>query len=294
MMRVGAARLGPILGLCRAASRLNTPVRLPLRHHSSFHEKYAAKLRAKAQSQGITVEELLAKAQPESEKLRLSDVAELQTQTKAFRNKAVSESSKQPKTLQGLPKSKPLSMDLDSFVDVDKLRPHAAKEIEMLWKARFLNTPNAFSGAMSADAFSKLYINARKYPTFVLPLPHKAHGIELHYVQWSFVTSETVYCLITSLAQYKLHTEYAHPHTTFMLHTNLAADKQVVLTNAVIQDNEVSTENAALLVLNLQRFYTADPKTVHGQPKADLLRQFNTGDASFSVDKLIEATETLD
>lgn len=292
MVRVDPSQLGYILALCRPALRLNSPVRFAVRLHSNFQEKYATKLQAKAIDQGVTVEELLANARTGSEKLRRSDVADLQKQAKNFRQRYAGASTAEK--LQKLPKSKPRSMNLDSFVDVAKLRPHPVKEIEMLWKARFLDTPNAFSGSMSAGAFSKLYINARKYPTFVLPLPHKAHGIELHYAQWSFVTSETVYCLITSLAQYKLHTEYAHPHTTFMLHTNLAADKQIVLTNAVIQGNEISTENAAITVLNLQRFYTADAESVHGRPKVDLLRQFNTGDANFSTEKLIEATETLD
>lgn len=261
----------------------------PVARYSTIHDKYAKKLAAKAERQGLTLEELLLHAQPQVEEQKRSDVADLIEQAKNFKKKKAAEVPEIEKAI----KAKPSTMELDSFVDVEKFSKHNAREIEMLWKARFVNSKQSFSGSMNSDAFSKLYINARKYPTFVLPLPHKAHGVELHYVQWSFVTSKTVYCLITSLAQYKLHNEYAQPHTTFMVHTDFA-DRGIVLTNTVIQDNQATKENAALLVLNLQRFYTAQADNEHGAAKLELLHKFNSGDASFDVDKLIQATETID
>jgi len=279
--------------------RLIRPIRLPavarsVRFYSNVHDKYAAQLAAKAERQGLTLDELLLHAQPQVEEQKRSDVADLIKQAENFKKKPSTPNAEQKDPGLSQVKASPTTMELDSFVDVEKFDKHDAKDIEMLWKARFVDSPLGFCGSMTADAFSRLYVNARKYPTFVLPLPHPTHGIELHYVQWSFVTSQTIHCLITSLAQYKLHTEYAQPHTTFMVHTDFAASKGIVLTNSVVQDKQVSMENAALLVLNLQRFYTATQDTKHGEAKLDLLRQFNTGDTSFSVDKLIEATETLD
>lgn len=290
-------RFSQVLLRRQAALRAFQPVRF-----YSVHSKYAGRLAERARKQGITVDELLEQAKPKAEEVKKNDVADLVEQAKHFTKKSESaEVADTPEAQAGEAVKKATSgdgskttMELDSFIDVEKFKLHDKKGIELLWKTRFLNTTGAFSGSMLPDPFSRLYINARKYPTFVLPLPHKAHGIELHYVQWSFVSSQTVYCLITSLAQYKLHGEYAHPHTTFMLHTDLAADKGVILTNSVVQENQITPENAALLILNLQRFYTAEPTTPQGLQKLDLLRQFNTGDTNFSVDTLIESTETLD
>lgn len=184
--------------------------------------------------------------------------------------------------------------DLSTFVDVEALAKHDTKEIEMIWKARFINKQTEFCGALNSDAYARLYVNARKYPTFVLPLP-QGEGVELYYSQWSFVGNYTIHCLITPLAEYKLHQEYAHPRVSVMMHSDFLTDKGIALHNASLQDNEISMDNAVLLTLNLLRFYTADPAaSEHSRAKIDLLRQFNTGDTSFSTDKLIEATETLD
>lgn len=183
--------------------------------------------------------------------------------------------------------------ELGSFVDPDKLLLHNQKEIEMIWKARFANKERAICGTLDGVTFSELYRNARQFPTFVLPLPHEDQGVELHYVQWNFVGPFTVHCLLTSLAEYKLHQEFARPHTTLIFHTDLLASKQIVLMNGSVEkDSPVTRDEAVLLALNLQRFYGATvSKAAH---KLRLLHAFNTGSEEFSVDSLIDEAERID
>jgi ATP synthase F1 complex assembly factor 1 len=185
--------------------------------------------------------------------------------------------------------------ELGSFVDPDKLILHSPKEIEMIWKARFGTRERAFCGTLNGVTFSELYRNASKYPTFVLPLPHKDQGVELHYVQWNFAGPFTLHCLITSLAEYKLHQEFARPHTTLIFHTNLLASKQIVLMNGSVEkDSPVLRDEAVLLALTLQRFYGASGSSPSSLRKLQLLENFNTGSKSFSVDDLVNETETVE
>lgn len=282
------------------AGRVIRPVGMSLYRPYSIYEKYKEKLEKRARDQNKTIEDLLKETKehkkPEIyDPLRLVEKAH-QKQAKKTEQPEAEDSiaQEEPKPSPGKTESGASKQNLDSFIDVDKLKLHDTKQIELIWKARFVDKTNDFCGSLNADTFSRLYVNARRYPTFVLPLPHEKEGVELHYVQWSFTEAETIHCLITSLAEYKLHGEFASPHTTILIHTDLLASKGLALMNAIVQTNKVPLHDAVLLALNLQRFYTAKGDSSHSVAKLQLLKEFNTGDANFSVDKLIEAAETLD
>ncbi|QBM89640.1 ATP synthase F1 complex assembly factor 1 [Metschnikowia aff. pulcherrima] len=184
---------------------------------------------------------------------------------------------------------------LSSFVDVEKLRELPEKEMTYIWKARFEANERAITAALNASQFGNLFANAFKNPSFVLPLPKDGDGYEMHFVQWSFVGPHTTHCMLTSLAEYKLHKEYAKPHTTLMFHQELLGDSGVVLMNGQLeQDVPLSVEEALLLVLNVQRFYGAMTASLSAERKLQLLRAFTQGDSAFSMDKLIEEAASLD
>ncbi|KAM9913162.1 hypothetical protein OXX69_001858 [Metschnikowia pulcherrima] len=184
---------------------------------------------------------------------------------------------------------------LSSFVDVEKLRELPEKEMTYIWKARFEANERAITAALNASQFGNLFANAFKNPSFVLPLPKDGDGYEMHFVQWSFVGPHTTHCMLTSLAEYKLHKEYAKPHTTLMFHQELLGDSGVVLMNGQLeQDVPLSVEEASLLVLNVQRFYGAMTASSSAERKLELLRAFTQGDSAFSMDKLIEEAASLD
>lgn len=289
----------------------------------SISEKYHARLTAKAQAEGLTVDELVLKYRTQQQPIENSKQLKTKTGTKTAAgtktgSEKVAESgtetaadveietkpSKETSSHSDVrPKAerisklksperaslKPTTFNLDTFMRSDMLRLHHADEISMLWHARFVNEENVISGSMDAKAFTTLYVNARKNPLFVVPVAHE-NGIELQYIQWQFVSSETIYCLITSLADYKLHGEFSQPHTTFMLHSNFLMDKQLVLTNAKMEKAVMSIPNLNLLILNIQRFYTA----ANGSEKHKLITEFNSGNPAFTIDRLTSATDTLD
>lgn len=182
---------------------------------------------------------------------------------------------------------------LSSYIDVDKIKELNKKEIEYIWRARFQSKERTFVAVLDALQFSKMYALAFKNKTFILPLPKESGGYEMHFVQWSFVGPQTTHCMLTTVAEYKLHKEYAKPHTTLSFHQELAQDKDTVLMNGDIEkEANVNFEEAQLLVLNIQRFYGAMDSV--SKDKLDLLISFNSGDDSFDMDKLIKEATSFD
>ena len=149
---------------------------------------------------------------------------------------------------------------------------------------------------------------ARRYPMFVLPLPRGDGGgaegerggvVELHLLQWTFPTADSSTVLFTSLEEYKLHGEFAVPHTTLTHHCELAGregkagdrGKGLVLAQGqVVPDRGVSVAQAQWLVVALQRFYGVQqgPDAARRQR---MLALFSSGDSTFSVDGLIAEVE---
>jgi ATP synthase F1 complex assembly factor 1 len=281
-----------------AVAAIRVPVVNALRAYSSDPMiRYRAKLEEKAKKERVSsVDELKAKLKHEIEKKRVefNKIDPLQVLEKVTGGKEPLDSvARAPYKTPGVPKSD--IKDLGSYVDVSKLSLHEPKEIELIWKARFAEKDNAFCGSLNGITFSMLYRNARKNPIFVLPLPHDDSGVELHFVQWSFAGQNTVHCMITTLVEYKLHQDFARPHTTLSFHSDFLSDKQLVLMNAVVEkDSSLTLQEAVFLSMNLQRFYSADTSSASGQRKLKLLEAFNSGSEEFSTDLLIQETETLD
>ncbi|CDR40098.1 CYFA0S04e03554g1_1 [Cyberlindnera fabianii] len=184
---------------------------------------------------------------------------------------------------------------MNSFVAVDKMKDLTAQEIEFIWRARFQNKDDTLLSIIPTDVFAKLYKNARENPAFVLPLPREGDGMDMHYVQWAFVGPNTVHCMFTTLMEYKVHKEYARPHTTLSFHTELQQDKGVVLMNGTVEkDAAVTVPESQLLLLNVQRFYGAMADTPVAKRRLQLLRDFTAGSSDFTVDKLIEEAQSLE
>lgn len=273
-------------------------------------EKYREKLLQKAKAEGASsIDELkdkykdkiesqkkvYEKADPYAKLHETSDTPDNQTETAKAASEALKNAPKVPSSD---------IKSLDTFIDVSKFMLHNNKEIEMLWKMRFSSNPRAICGLVAGDTFATIYKNARKNPMFILPLPHEAPdaektgnggGVEMHLVQWSFVGPYTIHCIFTTLAEYKLHQEYAKPHTTLIFHSDLLADKAIALLNGTVEkDATVTMDEAHLLTLFLQKFYSATPATESGRKKLELLSAFTTGDENFSLDELLNQAQIID
>jgi ATP synthase F1 complex assembly factor 1 len=184
---------------------------------------------------------------------------------------------------------------LNSFVDLEKVKELPQKELELIWKARFDGKENSLISVVPKDVYERLYKNARENPNFVLPLPREGAGLELHYIQWSFVGPNTVHLLFTSLLEFKTHKEFARPHTSLIFHTELKDSKGLVFMNGIVEkESSVRVPEAQLLLLNVQRFYGALQASDISKRRLQLVKDFTSGNPNFSVDALIEEAQSLE
>lgn len=180
---------------------------------------------------------------------------------------------------------------LQSFVDVDKMQALPQKEIEYLWRLRHASTPNSLCATIPTETYQKIQQTARKHPQFILPLPREGQGAEIHFLQWTFPTPNTVTVLFTHLAEFKLRGEFAQPHTTVTHHLDLADSKGLVLLQGTVtEDKGITVEEGKWLLMCLQKFYG---HTAEQTPRRKLMEQFSQGDENFKVDELLEEAEKI-
>lgn len=181
---------------------------------------------------------------------------------------------------------------LASFVDPEKLSIHNdPAEIEMIWRARFINDPTSLCASVPAETYKRMSTLAKKHPMFLLPLPREGQGVELHLLQWTFPTAESATVIFTTLADYKLRGEFAQPHTTLTHHLELLDSHKVALAQGqVVSERGVTVKEAQLLVIALQKFY-GGIEGPQQEKRRKMLEQFSRGDEAFSVDALIEEME---
>lgn len=116
----------------------------------------------------------------------------------------------------------------------------------------------------------------------------------MHFLQWTYPHKDVVTVLFTSLAAYKLHGEFAVPHTTLTHHLELMDEKGLVLAQGgVVKDRGLSVEEGRWLVMALQKFYGADPADEEGKRRIELLEQFTEGGEKFRVEDIIAEVQRL-
>ena len=221
------------------------------------------------------------------------------------------------------PGVKPLS----SYLDLDRVASLPGKEIEYIWRLRHANDPLSLCAVIPLDTYNRIYKTARTHPQFILPLP-RATAIEaneenaavppaerqtaadIHFLQWGFyppaspptsssvrtANTHTSTVLFTHLTAFKLHGEYAPPHTTITHHLDLADSHGLVLLNgSVMEGRGVSVEEGRWLLMCLQKFYDFEG---HGggigkETRQRLLETFSNGDQEFKLEELVDEAERV-
>ncbi|CAG89420.2 DEHA2F15796p [Debaryomyces hansenii CBS767] len=266
-------------------------------------QKYRDKLNEKANALGLKdVDDLKEKLKDDIEKKKkeFSAIDPLKELEEYERRQALEISKNDDKTIKvrsPIDKNKPQApyKVLDSFVDVEKLKDLPLKELEFIWRARFQNIERTMVAVLNNLQFASMYANAFKNPSFILPLAKNEDGYEMHFVQWSFIGPKTTHCMLTTVAEYKLHKEYAKPHTTLMFHQELSNSKDVVLMNGQVEEeSSLTMDEAQLLVLNVQRFYGGIASAKGNEKKLALLRDFTSGNADFNMEELIAEAASID
>lgn len=275
-------------------------------------DKYQEKLLKKAKEQGFdSVSQLLESAKEDIEKKkkefnRIDPLKELEDYEQRMKMSANNAGMTKARGPVDASQAKAPFKTLDSFLNVEKIKELSKQEIEFLWRAKWMNKNDALCAVVPVDIFDKMMNNAKSSPIFVLPLPRaaaegqeapeQATSVELHYIQWQFVGPNTVHCIMTSLAEFKLHNEFAKPHTIFQFHLEMAKEKKIVLMNGQVEpDTNVSLQDAQLLLLNVQRFWGAmGEQTPIAKQRVQLLRDFTRGSPDFNVDLLISLSQSME
>jgi ATP synthase F1 complex assembly factor 1 len=183
---------------------------------------------------------------------------------------------------------------LSSIIDIDKALTLPLKELEYIWRLRHASNAQSLCAIVPGPIYAHIALNARKHPQFVLPVPREGQGAEMHFLQWTFPHIHTTSILFTTLAEYKLKGEFASPHTTVNMHTELLEPKGVVLAQGqVMADRGVSADDGKWLFMCLQKFYGVQQGMDGGGLRRKLLQQFTSGDKEFQVQKLLDETERL-
>ncbi|ROT39716.1 ATP11-domain-containing protein [Sodiomyces alkalinus F11] len=197
---------------------------------------------------------------------------------------------------------------LAEILNLPKARELPAKELTAIWRLRNASNPNSLCAVIPAATYATMEATARRYPTFVLPVPREGQGAEIHFLQWVFddVETHTASVLFTQLAEFKARGEFAQPHTTITHHSDLARDSAsglVLMQGQVVDGRGASVEDARWLVVCLQRFYGGWDVETAGEPDAErlkralerrrLLEWFSQADPNFTVEKLLEEAERM-
>ncbi|ORX95126.1 ATP11-domain-containing protein [Basidiobolus meristosporus CBS 931.73] len=266
------------------------------REHSSvdpqvfYEQKYADKLKRKAESEGVkTVQELKDKVlKPVKVSYTYPTTrATTDTATNAVNDKSSTDARKIPSassveyTSNGLPSNvKPL----DKILKLDKVLAEDAETIGKIWTEYHANK-DCLSAVIPAETYGKLFERSKKYPLFVLPVPRQ-EGAEMYLLQFAFHQ-----CYFTSLLEYKTHGENARPYLTLTHYTDLKDSKNIVLMHGEIADKPriLSPQDAQFLVYALQQFYVTG-----SERKKKLVEKFHHDPSSFDVQELIDELEKLD
>ena len=179
---------------------------------------------------------------------------------------------------------------LSSYIDIRKTLELPPKEIEYIWRLRHASDPQSLSAVIPRSTYTHIEATARRHPQFILPLPRKGQGAEIHFLQWAFPAATTTTVLFTHLAEFKLRGEYAQPHTTITHHLDLADPKGLILLQGSVANGRgVTVDEGKWLLMCLQKFYAGEER----QSRKKLLEQFSQGDSDFKVQALLDEAEKL-
>lgn len=211
-------------------------------------------------------------------------------------------------TSQTLPNSLPEVLQLDKVVAL------SPQEIEYIWLAKTANSEQAqesplfkrtvagakVAAVIPSGKFEKLEKIALKNKQFILPVHNEQlKQLDIHYLQWQYPNDapNTVQLIFTKLADFQRLGAQAPPHTVVYFYKDLAGEAQensldkglVLMKGEILDPQAVDVHQVQFLILNVQKFYgVLDESSVElRNERLKTLLSFNTGDPSFSFDKLI-------
>ncbi|KAI0374566.1 ATP11-domain-containing protein [Pilatotrama ljubarskyi] len=175
----------------------------------NYEEKYAEKLRRRAQEQGKSVEQLRAELKEQEKQRRLQRLKEESSKSSGTpeaplpaKSRAESSSAAPQSSTAAVRKDSSPVKPLSSMFNLDKIleTPHTPDQISVLWRAyhgsRSGGTGRGYlCAALPVKTYEKMLDVATKYPRFVIPVPRenaqvgedsKEPAYEFYLMEWGF------------------------------------------------------------------------------------------------------------
>ncbi|KAG0235326.1 ATP11 protein-domain-containing protein [Mortierella sp. GBAus27b] len=254
-------------------------------NHVDYTQKYAAKLKRKAQEEGVgTIEELKTKILPPThsafKKAQPLEPKEADVDNGAGQPQA--QSTTAPTTTPAAGSYESSSPSLDKIMKLELLNDLSVEDISKIWIQKHMDQEDTISAVVPADTYKKMLSRSKEYPMFLLPLSHN-DGVEFYLMQFAFHQ-----VIFTSLLEYKTHGSNARPFLTLTHYPELIDSKGIVLMNGSILSSPrvLTLDQAQVLTFGLQQYYVSDNKE-----RLQLLQDFHKRPEQFSHEKLIELTE---
>lgn len=127
---------------------------------------------------------------------------------------------------------------------------------------------------------------------FVLPLFRPGQGVEMHFLQWTFPSSQVSHLMITSLLEYKTKGEYSRPHTVLAHFSELKDAGLVFMRGDLTDSRALDPIQATWMITLLQRFYCPLASDPTSERRIKMLREFNAG-VECDVDGLIAEAKAV-
>lgn len=190
--------------------------------------------------------------------------------------------------------------------------------IAKLWNSHHASKDGFLSATIPIQTYKELYEQAKKYPSFVIPIPREIQGenleqktgYETFYVEWGFLPKvnenelnvRPTTLIMTSLNEYKQRQMFAQPFVACTHYVEFGQDPH----NFVLMRGEVTrfqsnsditvldSKDAHLLLLTMQRFYLAYKLNDEGsKQRQQLLHNFHNNQSAFDFNKLCDLVQEL-
>ncbi|KAJ3036176.1 hypothetical protein HDV00_003032 [Rhizophlyctis rosea] len=247
----------------------------------SIKKKYEEKLKRAAESEGLSVGELISKRKKtQSTPSRPPTPPPSPNSTRGPSSPPPKPTKPAPERKDGLPSH---VKGLNEIMNMDKIIEEDADRIATIWNA-YHSAKSSVSGVMPAQFYRDLTTRAKTFPMFILPLPRDS-GYEFFLLQFA---GHQVF--FTPLLEYKTHLENARPHLVLTHYIDLADNKDIVLMSGEVGDQKTLTNSEAQnLVYQMQMFYVTGK-----EEKKRLVEVFHKEPEKFEYALLIDAVEKLE
>lgn len=169
---------------------------------------------------------------------------------------------------------------LEQIMKIELLSGKSAEDVKTIWLEYHLNK-NAIAAVIPLDIYNKMMETAKKYPTFIFPIP-RSQGFEFFMFQFA---ANTIH--FTPLLCFQVHGDNA-PECLNIVHYTEFKDQGIVLMRGEYDTKVLTAQEAKCLDNQLQLYYAQ-----YDVEKLKLLDCFTNTPEKFKHMNIIRELENL-